>query len=404
MHSRCCGPRWNWLPGNTVDDEGRVLTLDFGDHATIVVDAPCTTWGKPEVDAKRILFQQYLLQHCLKWNKRKPTFITGDGNVAPTDQDCTVAFPLPVGVKEHSVDALGRHVLRSEDVASTKPLERQLHQELLDKCGLTDGILGQLGDKPRPITWAKTGKAFTDGEGLRIDHVLAPQSAMDATRFPHLHAAQVDGTCNNSDHSSISFEVVRAPQDPATATIEVPFQALALVPRFGGEADPAAQRRAFSRISRKLGDRLPPLPAAPADAWITLALLAAEADSLDADEDDAETEVECGPQDPSEAEEISSDEDTEEAERRRTTNIVNAIGTYAAKGGTHRRNKVLPEIAVTINGATFTCLLDSGAEKSIMSKAAAASAGLTLLPCPDDAPPFELALLRHLRTWDRVDT
>ena len=125
----------------TSDEEGRVLTVEFGDHAAVIAYAPCTQWGTARPCAKRALFQEGLRRHLVGWNGRKPTLLLGDLNVATTEADRTYDPPVPDGAT--SCDRHPHSGVRTMDrrtMSSCKDSERRWHADLLVETDMVDAI------------------------------------------------------------------------------------------------------------------------------------------------------------------------------------------------------------------------------------------------------------------------
>jgi exonuclease III len=175
-----------------LDREGRAITATIGERTFVWVYAPCSRF---EPDAEHSLLRkewnEALSTHCKAIKELEGTspFIMEDLNVAPTVLDCT------------------RSVSIDPTFPSTTPSEREAFSELLSSMDSVDAYVTlQPGCR---ATHAK-GKVdvshfswWRDGQGMRIDHLLAPKGALDHSAEGHLESCEYTLSMFGSDHKAL---------------------------------------------------------------------------------------------------------------------------------------------------------------------------------------------------------
>ena len=251
----------------TSDSEGRVLTIEFDDHAAVIAYAPCTKWGTAQPCARRALFQEVLSRHLVGWNGRKPTMLLGDLNVAPTEADRTY-YP-PVSDDSTPCDyhpITGMRTMDRKTMSSCKDSERRWHADLLVETDMVDAVCANRdATRPNPISWAKTPGQWAKDEGLRIDHVLAPRVLMADAGFPHIEEARLGTDTHNSDHVAVIVDVARNADHAKTyARIRRdrldPAELIALAGGVAYATSTETRTAATSTFSTVVGARIPALP------------------------------------------------------------------------------------------------------------------------------------------------
>ena len=191
---------------DALDKEGRCITGTVCGKTFVWPYAPCSRFDDAAERSKlRVAWDTTFHAYCTRLRERygHAPFVFGDINLAPTDYDCT------------------RNVTRNDPAfPSTKPAERAAYRELLATHDMTDAYLELNHDlreayeagehRIRHFSWSNNGKA------MRVDHMLAPRSALDGT---HPGGRLVECTFTskfNSDHRGLLVKFLRDP--PPTTT------------------------------------------------------------------------------------------------------------------------------------------------------------------------------------------
>ena len=378
------------LNNETIDKEGRVITVEFDDHAAVLCYAPCTKFGS-EPNPKREIWAQSLTKHILALNERIPTFVQGDLNIAPTPEDCTATFPVQPNIDANDIIMLNdKATINPDRVPSLKPQERKQHHEMMIDTGLCDAIIHyHEGSSHPPITWSKTETQRLNGEGLRIDHTLAPSAMLMKNpdfRTPIMADAHADSNPRGSDHVAVLATIVNNEmafkRAKALAAIRMSNQtAIGLAYQIAYAATEQRRTIATKTLTRHIGDRVPQLPdvtpttksATPTkanrrsdqqkdDIFLLLAKLCIHAD-----------EPPTPPQPPRrhiEDEHRNNSEHDVTAERIHDQHIAAAIAANSSQSTkTVNADRQLPQVMLQVNNynAALTALIDTGAAYSIIS-------------------------------------
>ena len=421
--------------GNAVvDTEGRVITIEFDDHTAVLCYAPCTKFGENGHSPKRDNWTKAITAHIQRHLARKPTFLQGDLNIAPTPRDCTATFPVqPMTKPEDIVNLPGiGAVMRPGTVPSTTDRERQLHESMLQSTGLTDAILHFKGaNQPVPITWARKIDLFQRNEGLRIDHTLAPQALLDLSKFPLMADAHVGTECHGSDHAATFATIVRSAdalkKAKATATLRHSSENTSNIVALAGDvayATTTARRRvATSAVKQHIGDFLPPMPdvskAADQSAdllFLTLAKLCLAVDELPPTPPKTASSLQRpnGGNGDSEHRECCEDENNDASlaaianANNRAAHIIAAIQEHSEKPIQNiAGERELPQVVLTIPSARqllVTALIDTGAAYSILDEQFARKNRIRIQPmAADDKLHFKMANGVRCRPRGTVD-
>ena len=421
--------------GNAVvDTEGRVITIEFDDHTAVLCYAPCTKFGENGHSPKRDNWTKAITAHIQRHLARKPTFLQGDLNIAPTPRDCTATFPVqPMTKPEDIVNLPGiGAVMRPGTVPSTTDRERQLHESMLQSTGLTDAVLHFKGaNQPVPITWARKIDLFQRNEGLRIDHTLAPQALLDLSKFPLMADAHVGTECHGSDHAATFATIVRSAdalkKAKATATLRHSSENTSNIVALAGDvayATTTARRRvATSAVKQHIGDFLPPMPdvskAADQSAdllFLTLAKLCLAVDELPPTPPKTASSLQRpnGGNGDSEHRECCEDENNDASlaaianANNRAAHIIAAIQEHSEKPIQNiAGERELPQVVLTIPSARqllVTALIDTGAAYSILDEQFARKNRIRIQPmAADDKLHFKMANGVRCRPRGTVD-
>ena len=385
------------------DEEGRVLTIEFDDHAAVIAYAPCTQWGTPRPCAKRAVFQEGLRCHLVEWNERKPTMLLGDLNVAPTEADRTYYPPVPDDATtcDHHPHS-GVRTMDRKTMSSCKDSERRWHADLLAETNMVDAICPDpAASDPNPISWAKTPALWAKDEGLRVDHVLAPQTLLDTSDFPHIDRARLGTDTYNSDHVAVIVDVARNADHVETyARVRrerlEPAELINLAGSIAYATSAETRKIASSTVASLVGARMPELPRigqADADAvFVNLIRVLGEIDNeldpLFASAAAPPATANPGPQpsrdgaqrrrrtdeDYANSDECRLDDPPPKEEAVAAAILANVHSAYHSTGPS-RRGRIYAEVSVTAGHADETgptefvqALLDTGAAHGIINQ------------------------------------
>ncbi|MFH6602976.1 exodeoxyribonuclease III [Maribacter algicola] len=166
------------------DTEGRITHAEYEKFHLVNVYVPNSGNGLKRLDYRAIWdvdFTQYLLQ----LQKDKPLIITGDFNVAHTEND--LANPKPnynktSGFTQVEIDGLD-HLINTLGVVDSY---RELHPDTFDKYTF----------------WSQRFGARLRNAGWRIDYFMVDRAIWDRVKSAEIHD-QIMG----SDHCPISLEI-----------------------------------------------------------------------------------------------------------------------------------------------------------------------------------------------------
>jgi len=168
---------------DTMDFEGRIITLDFGDFYLSQVYTPNAGTGLKRLSERQVWDEKYA-EYLAELDKEKPVFATGDYNVAHKEID--LAHP--------------KNNRRSPGFTDE---EREGFTNLLDK-GFTDTFRHIHGDVTGMYSWwgqrVKTSKI--NNSGWRIDYWLVSERLADKV----VKSEMIDSG-DRQDHTPILLEV-----------------------------------------------------------------------------------------------------------------------------------------------------------------------------------------------------
>jgi len=168
---------------DTMDCEGRIITLDFGDFYLSQVYTPNAGTGLKRLSERQVWDEKYA-EYLAELDKDKPVFATGDYNVAHKEID--LAHP--------------KNNRRSPGFTDE---EREGFTNLLDK-GFTDTFRHIHGDVTGMYSWwgqrVKTSKI--NNSGWRIDYWLVSERLADKV----VKSEMIDSG-DRQDHTPILLEV-----------------------------------------------------------------------------------------------------------------------------------------------------------------------------------------------------
>ena len=189
------------------DPEGRTITTHFGGFAVIWSYTPCSSMHIAEPEQRRTEYDTAFRTHVKRVQSdvgRANVFVCGDLNVAPHDEDTSIPR------SEH------------HGFPSVKGYEKQAYFQLLEECSLVNAA--EVLPGPRSMTWAKRG--YSRLETMRLDHLLAPASSIDATQAhaPCLRVLEVPSNYFGSDHKPLVFGITTVLHEPAPQLCMQPAQ------------------------------------------------------------------------------------------------------------------------------------------------------------------------------------
>lgn len=164
------------------DDEGRAVTLEFGNFYYVVLYVPNSGEGLKRLDF-RLGFQKDLQAYLATLQHTKPVVVTGDLNVAKEEID----------IKNPASNHLN---------AGFTDQERQAMRDLLAACGLVDCFRLLHPTEVAYTWWSYRFHARAHNAGWRIDSFLASQALV-----PYVRDCAIHGDILGSDHCPITLEL-----------------------------------------------------------------------------------------------------------------------------------------------------------------------------------------------------
>lgn len=162
--------------------EGRVMAAEFDNFFIVTSYTPNSKGDLSRIPLRHEQWDTAFLAYCKELEKTKPVLISGDLNVAHTEDD--LARP-----KEN----IGKHGFTNE--------EREGFQNMID-AGLIDTFRIFTKGNGHYSWWTHWAKARERNVGWRIDYWLASKSLKDKIVSAKIHP-QVMG----SDHCPVSIEI-----------------------------------------------------------------------------------------------------------------------------------------------------------------------------------------------------
>jgi len=175
-------PRLNLGIGDKrFDQEGRVQTFEFDKFYLVNAYFPNSREDLSRIDFK-IDFNNLLLKHIKKLDKKKPVIITGDYNVAHN--------PIDLARPKQNEGEHGYH-----------PRERDWMTKLLDS-GFVDTFRDKHPDVIKYSWWSQMFGARKRNVGWRIDYFVV--SKRMATK---IKKAEIQDQVTGSDHCPVTLEI-----------------------------------------------------------------------------------------------------------------------------------------------------------------------------------------------------
>ena len=176
------------LPGDPDDTHSRYLEAEVGD---VVIGCLYLPNGNPQPGPKfdyKLAWMERLIAHGEELlAAERPTILTGDYNVIPTDEDT------------FSVQAMAHDALMQPE--SRAAFRRLLHQ------GWTDAIRARHPTGRLYTFWDYQAGAWARDAGFRIDHLLLSPQLADRLRDAGVDKA-ARGKEKASDHTPVWVEIV----------------------------------------------------------------------------------------------------------------------------------------------------------------------------------------------------
>ncbi|KAA9298575.1 MULTISPECIES: exodeoxyribonuclease III [Aerococcus] len=168
---------------DTMDSEGRIITLDFGSFYFTQVYTPNAGNGLKRLDERQVWDEKYA-QYLSQLDQEKPLIATGDFNVAHKEIDLA-------------------HPENNHKSAGFTDEERSGFTKLLDQ-GFTDTFRHIHGDVEGVYSWwaqrVKTSKI--NNSGWRIDYFLVSDRIADA-----VEKSEMIDSGTRQDHTPIYLEI-----------------------------------------------------------------------------------------------------------------------------------------------------------------------------------------------------
>lgn len=166
------------------DMEGRISYAEYADFFLVNVYVPNSGSGLKRLDY-RSGWDKDFTDFLLGLSKKKPLIITGDFNVAHTENDLANPksnYNKTSGFTQVEIDGFD-HMLNTLKVVDSF---RTLHPETFDKYTF----------------WSMRGGARSRNVGWRLDYFLVSESL-----WPKVKSAQIHDQVMGSDHCPISLEI-----------------------------------------------------------------------------------------------------------------------------------------------------------------------------------------------------
>lgn len=164
------------------DQEGRVITLEFGDFYLVNVYTPNSQRGLARLDY-RMTWEDEFRNFLLQLEAKKPTIICGDLNVAHEEIDL-------------------KNPKTNRKNAGFTDEERQKMTELLE-AGFVDSFRYLYPDKKDAYTWwSYITRARERNTGWRIDYFIVSEIFQDKIKEAEIHSDIM-----GSDHCPVVLEI-----------------------------------------------------------------------------------------------------------------------------------------------------------------------------------------------------
>lgn len=171
--------------GEQLDNEGRVITLEYQDFYLVNVYTPNSQSELRRLPYRQNIWDPAFRQHLITLEKHKPVIFCGDLNVAHKPID----LARPKG---------------NESSPGYTPEERAGFSALLDS-GFDDSFRLFYDDPDKYSWWSYRANARARNVGWRIDYVGTSQTIRDKIKDATIHADIL-----GSDHCPVSVDIKRS--------------------------------------------------------------------------------------------------------------------------------------------------------------------------------------------------
>ncbi len=193
------------MKGENINDEGRVLTLEFDDFFLVAPYKPANVFT-PQGMADRISFEREYSNHVISMTTvtgGKPHISFGDMNVAPLAED---SHPMAMSQVKHKTKDLTYEPGRS-------PEELKAHADFLKATDCVDAqlTLNPTAQSRFSMTWWPTPGRRSAGHGRRLDLALASASLFkDDSPIRIMSLQTFQHMTFGSDHCPLALVISRS--------------------------------------------------------------------------------------------------------------------------------------------------------------------------------------------------
>lgn len=166
--------------GHEVDNEGRVLTLEFEDYYVVTVYTPNAKDDLSRIPLRHEEWDPLFLKYCKQLEQNKPVIFCGDLNVAHQ----------PIDLKRDKPNEGKKGYTQEEREGFTNFIE----------AGFIDTFRYLYPDEEKYSWWSYMGGARSRNVGWRIDYVLVSESIM-----PQVENAFILNDVMGSDHCPVGI-------------------------------------------------------------------------------------------------------------------------------------------------------------------------------------------------------
>ncbi len=174
--------------GHELDNEGRVITLEFEEHYLVTVYTPNS---KNDLSRLMLRYEQWdikFLEHLQKIEKKKPVIVCGDFNVAHSEID----------LKNHQANMTTK---TKPGVAGFTDQERERFSDFIN-AGFIDTFRYLNPDEEKYSWWSYRAFARERNVGWRIDYFLVSKILKDKIK-----GAEIYDQVYGSDHCPIGLVI-----------------------------------------------------------------------------------------------------------------------------------------------------------------------------------------------------
>ena len=187
-----------------IDEEGRVITLEFESFVLVHTYAACSG-NKFKFEGKRRTYDEGLCQHLRKWGRiGKPLVWTGDLNVVHRKCDMYIT-----------------DLAEAERMPGCSKIERSRFETIRMEHGMKDVyLLFHSEEKKNHYTWFKNDYMRKRGKGLRLDYFCVGRTLCKGSEFfpggdaPYVEDMTVLTTQRGSDHLPVKLWLKNALPSP----------------------------------------------------------------------------------------------------------------------------------------------------------------------------------------------